>query len=166
MAPPHTTAWSVYEEQLGSLGWGTPLWYPEPESEGGIQIGDVGYLRRGGFKPFFNAIHSRPLTLTTLPSDFIPLKYNTDLLNVERDNYIDPQPITSKTVTLVNVGANAGAGMYVTLSYLSLLNLMYFQGISRRRGRLQDLLFEAARRNVTPQRLGIPTLCRHLHQVR
>ncbi|KAI0749240.1 hypothetical protein C8Q80DRAFT_1218489 [Daedaleopsis nitida] len=49
-------AWDIYAEQLLPLGYGHPLWVPEPCVEAGqVRIGDVGYLRAGGFRFMFNS---------------------------------------------------------------------------------------------------------------
>ena len=41
--------WTIYAEQLFSLGHGYPLWYPEPDkSRGEIFIGDVGWMSAMG----------------------------------------------------------------------------------------------------------------------
>ena len=52
-------AWDIYAEQLISLGYGHPQWFPEPCPDAGeIRIGDVGYLRKGRFFRIFNAMLS------------------------------------------------------------------------------------------------------------
>ncbi|EMD35205.1 hypothetical protein CERSUDRAFT_116674, partial [Gelatoporia subvermispora B] len=46
----------IYAEQLFQLGFGMPLWIPERCSDnGGVLIGDVGFLKGGGFHRVFNA---------------------------------------------------------------------------------------------------------------
>ncbi|TFY61169.1 hypothetical protein EVJ58_g4679 [Rhodofomes roseus] len=50
-------AFEVYAQQLYSRAWGYPLWEPEPsQTQGEVLIGDVGYLRYGGFYRLFNAL--------------------------------------------------------------------------------------------------------------
>lgn len=53
-----STPWDIYAEQLSPLGYGHPLWVPEPSQDtGAVRIGDVGYLRAGGFCALFNCMH-------------------------------------------------------------------------------------------------------------
>ena len=48
--------WDVYAEQLFSRGHGYPLWMPDPDpSASEVEIGDVGWIERGGFFQLFNA---------------------------------------------------------------------------------------------------------------
>ncbi|GJE94300.1 WD40 repeat domain-containing protein [Phanerochaete sordida] len=47
-------AHSIYPASLSALGYGYPLWHPEPHITGEPQIGDVGYLREGAFIRLFN----------------------------------------------------------------------------------------------------------------
>ncbi|TBU27184.1 hypothetical protein BD311DRAFT_807886 [Dichomitus squalens] len=52
--------WNIYAEQLLPLGYGHPLWYPEPVGGREILIGDVGWFRTNGqFTPLFNVKSSR-----------------------------------------------------------------------------------------------------------
>ncbi|KZT65351.1 hypothetical protein DAEQUDRAFT_768920 [Daedalea quercina L-15889] len=53
------TPWGTYANQLIGMGYGYPLWDPEPE-RGEVLIGDVGFLVKGRFHRLFNP---------TLPSD-------------------------------------------------------------------------------------------------
>ncbi|KZT00234.1 uncharacterized protein LAESUDRAFT_560651 [Laetiporus sulphureus 93-53] len=46
---------NVYARELGKRGQGYPLWVPEPQDVGEVEIGDVGYIRRGGFYRLFRA---------------------------------------------------------------------------------------------------------------
>ncbi|KAI0701530.1 WD40 repeat-like protein [Cerioporus squamosus] len=55
-----TPAYDIYTKQLFGLGYGYPLWFPEPAQGHEINIGDVGYLFQGAFYRLFNA---------TLPED-------------------------------------------------------------------------------------------------
>jgi len=45
----------VYARQIFRCGEGYPLWLPEPNQDGEVMIGDVGYLHRGAFYRMFNA---------------------------------------------------------------------------------------------------------------
>ncbi|GJE94291.1 WD40 repeat domain-containing protein [Phanerochaete sordida] len=47
-------AHKIYQTSLAELGYGCPLWYPEPHITGEPHIGDVGYVREGAFVRLFN----------------------------------------------------------------------------------------------------------------
>ena len=66
----------VYAEELGALGRGVPLWYPEPSQTGEVEIGDVGFLYNGGFHRLFNITQpeSHPWNSNGVPEGFVPLK--------------------------------------------------------------------------------------------
>ncbi len=50
-------ACDIYAKELGDLGFGYPLWIPEPSPESGeVQLGDVGYLSQGKFCFLFNCM--------------------------------------------------------------------------------------------------------------
>ncbi len=50
-------AWDIYAKELRHLGFGHPLWVPEPSPESGeVQLGDVGYLSQGKFCFLFNCM--------------------------------------------------------------------------------------------------------------
>ncbi|KAI0690765.1 hypothetical protein C8T65DRAFT_587694 [Cerioporus squamosus] len=52
-----SAAYDVYSKSLWGLGYGYPMWCPEPSLETGeIRVGDVGYLREGIFVCLFNAL--------------------------------------------------------------------------------------------------------------
>ena len=54
-----TTPWNIYAEQLFPLGYGHPLWHPEPGNGREVHIGDVGWLSEGAFNPLFNSTQPR-----------------------------------------------------------------------------------------------------------
>ncbi|RDX46032.1 WD40 repeat-like protein [Lentinus brumalis] len=49
-----TPPWDIYAEQLFSLGYGYPLWIPEPNQHE-VDIGDVGWIQDGEFCTLFNS---------------------------------------------------------------------------------------------------------------
>ena len=49
----------IYSEGLASLGNGYALWEPDPQGDPQVQLGDVGYIRNGGFHRLFN-VHLQP----------------------------------------------------------------------------------------------------------
>ncbi|KDQ57869.1 hypothetical protein JAAARDRAFT_250106 [Jaapia argillacea MUCL 33604] len=46
----------IYSRELSSLIYGHPLWEPNPVGYRRVEIGDVGYLRRGAFRRLFNIL--------------------------------------------------------------------------------------------------------------
>ncbi|TBU36612.1 hypothetical protein BD309DRAFT_1024197 [Dichomitus squalens] len=51
------TAWDLYAKQLWPLCYGHPLWIPEPSIQGReTLIGDVGWLKNGGFRPLSHSM--------------------------------------------------------------------------------------------------------------
>ncbi|TBU44308.1 hypothetical protein BD309DRAFT_42643 [Dichomitus squalens] len=72
------SAWDIYAEQLFTLGYGHPLWVPEPCVESGeICIGDVGYLRAGGFRFIFSSMKEQDHPRNTrigVPQGFQPFR--------------------------------------------------------------------------------------------
>ncbi len=53
-----TSPCDIYASQLFPIGYGYPLWIPEPNSTSGREtfIGDVGWLKDGGFHHLFNSM--------------------------------------------------------------------------------------------------------------
>ncbi|EKM58913.1 uncharacterized protein PHACADRAFT_249030 [Phanerochaete carnosa HHB-10118-sp] len=52
--------YEIYPSSLDILYLGRALWYPEPHVTGELQIGDVGFIRRGAFVRLFNLDTSAP----------------------------------------------------------------------------------------------------------
>ena len=59
-APDPSSPYFVYPTSLFSLDLGYALWFPEPHESGQPQIGDVGYIREGGFIRLFNINDATP----------------------------------------------------------------------------------------------------------
>ncbi|EED83585.1 predicted protein [Postia placenta Mad-698-R] len=97
--------YDVYAQQLITLGHGHPLWEPEPKEETEVEIGDVGYLRQGGFYRMFNALRDPQDPLNTAvgtPQDFE--KFTCEAMQPHRvDNAIAPGPVASKTLRKIPV---------------------------------------------------------------
>ena len=54
---PPQAAWDLYAKQLWPLCYGHPLWIPEPGMRGReTMVGDVGWLKNGGFRPLFHSM--------------------------------------------------------------------------------------------------------------
>ncbi|KAI0715782.1 hypothetical protein C8T65DRAFT_694606 [Cerioporus squamosus] len=66
-------AWDIYAKELGHLGYGYPLWVPEPSPESGeVRLGDVGYLSQGKFCFLFNCMRGvdDPVNRNGVPEGF------------------------------------------------------------------------------------------------
>ncbi|EIW53818.1 uncharacterized protein TRAVEDRAFT_77124, partial [Trametes versicolor FP-101664 SS1] len=66
----------IYAEQLISLGYGYPLWVPDPApGQAPIQIGDVGWVHEGEFHVLFNALREAHVAqpMDAVPANFAPL---------------------------------------------------------------------------------------------
>ena len=71
-----TAPWEIYAEQLFPLGYGHPLWIPEPNGRE-VHIGDVGWLNEGAFRPLFNTTKPEDHPLNSrggVPESFTPFK--------------------------------------------------------------------------------------------
>lgn len=84
--------WSVYAEQLTPAGHGFPVYFPEhpwQEYQQPAQIGDVGIIINGKFKPFFNVVDKRSPVNTDqrLPHKYEELVYDRRL-NDHTDGYL------------------------------------------------------------------------------
>lgn len=110
--PSPSSDWQVYEEQLGNLGYGKPLWQPE-YPEGGARIGDVGFVRGGRFQALWNVVDPRPSDPMSPPEGFVKLKYNKALLEQTNPEFLAPIPYVSNNVTYKKIDTNAGAVVYV-----------------------------------------------------
>ncbi|EMD37750.1 response regulator receiver [Gelatoporia subvermispora B] len=101
----------VYAEQLFPLGHGMPLWEPEPNGTGEVEIGDVGYIQDGGFYRLFNATHTRddPINLRFgCPDAFCPLVTN-DRLYYMRPHALSPGTLCSKSIKRAELDVQAAS---------------------------------------------------------
>ncbi|KAI0715783.1 hypothetical protein C8T65DRAFT_726491 [Cerioporus squamosus] len=72
-SPSKLKAWDIYAKELRDLGFGYPLWVPEPSPESGeVQLGDVGYLSQGKFCFLFNCMRGAddPVNRKGVPEGF------------------------------------------------------------------------------------------------
>lgn len=74
---------STYADQLTSLGFGLPLWHPEPGRNEQVEIGDVGFLHDGQFIRLFNVTRPThdPLNAKGTPKHF-------DVLSIREENNV------------------------------------------------------------------------------
>lgn len=104
------TAPDVYAQQLFRLGYGYPLWNPEPP-RGEVLVGDVGFISDGSFYRVFNATKSEtdPENGFGVPDGYEPFSLTTDFSNVTRRGMLAPGALCSKTVKHLTAGAAATA---------------------------------------------------------
>ncbi|KAI0756081.1 hypothetical protein C8Q80DRAFT_6164 [Daedaleopsis nitida] len=117
------TAWDIYSRQLISLGYGHPLWGPEPCSNfGPIRLGDVGYLREGHFRVLFNTMEGRddPVNVRRgLPVGFQIFVPPADSVLHESDKITQPQ-LHSKSIQSIRLASAVSAGsINLGLSFIS-----------------------------------------------
>ena len=100
----------VYSKELNSLSLGCPLWFPEPTDSGEIQIGDVGFVRDGGFHRLFNITVSGDHGWNRLgvPEAFAPIDIPAHLRQ-RTPKYLGPGPHSSRSVRTLAVGPNITA---------------------------------------------------------
>ncbi len=85
--------WDIYAEKLFPLGYGHPLWIPEPSREvGEVRIGDIGYLSDGRFCFLFNCIYPTddPINTRGTPVDFQPLEVPSGSIRETPDEITQP----------------------------------------------------------------------------
>ncbi|EKM58876.1 uncharacterized protein PHACADRAFT_248977 [Phanerochaete carnosa HHB-10118-sp] len=103
----------IYSSSLETLYLGRALWYPEPHKSGELQIGDVGFIRRGAFIRLFNLDTSTPEN--KVPSDYWPKQFDNmeplppHVLQIdERSRSLGPGHYCSHGVESKNIHALAG----------------------------------------------------------
>lgn len=109
MSPPPFTSWNVYASELVRLGFGHPLWYPEPTKFGEVEIGDVGVIQEGRFFRLFNAMRDEddPVNAKGVPDGFVKLVVNEDLRH-RLPNCLPKGPICSKSTKRIQAKAELG----------------------------------------------------------
>lgn len=118
-----STPASLYADQLAGRGFGFPLWYPEPGSESGPEIGDVGFLHEGRFIRLFNV--TRPVE-DLLNSKGVPRRFSVlslqegSLLQIHNEP-VAAQPVCTSSVSIDGAGDLMHALTYVLLSSFSML---------------------------------------------
>ncbi|KAI0369573.1 WD40 repeat-like protein [Pilatotrama ljubarskyi] len=100
-------AWDIYAKSLVHLGYGYPLWMPDAVSDGSgsqIQVGDVGWLSRGSFRPL---LRTRTTERDAQPHRVLPEQYQAfDPPNIvidERPNAITQQMLFSRNMKSIEV---------------------------------------------------------------
>ena len=70
------TPWDIYARALLPLGYGYPLWSPEPSDSqvGSVDFGDVGYIEEGSFCFLFSAMNPQK-NVRGSPDGYMPLVF-------------------------------------------------------------------------------------------
>jgi len=96
--------YQLYGDAMSMLGFGIPLWQPAPLPDyAKVNIGDVGYVRRGCFHLLFSAASSP--TGKNVPKNFVPL----DIGLVVPLQARKPGPIY--TADIKTIGGSAGLSL-------------------------------------------------------
>ncbi|KAI0350532.1 WD40 repeat-like protein [Trametes cingulata] len=100
-------AWDIYAKSLVHLGYGYPLWMPDSVSDSTgqhIQIGDVGWLSRGSFRPL---LRTRTTERDAQPHRVLPVNYQPfnppNIVIDERRNVIEQQMLFSRNLKSIEV---------------------------------------------------------------
>ena len=108
MAP--VCPWDLYARQLFPLGYGHPLWHPEPDGGREVMLGDVGWFENGAFYPLFNSLHSTADALNEAngtPADFAPLR-NVKVATLSK---INQNFLFSRSVRGVRISGSASMNL-------------------------------------------------------
>ncbi|KAF7797953.1 hypothetical protein EIP86_009160 [Pleurotus ostreatoroseus] len=108
---------NVYYTELSrhSSQWlGHPLWYPDPEANGEVEIGDVGIVQEGRFLRLFNAVKGEGSDADTIPDGFKPLTFPSRLRD-ERKSLVEPGSLASASIKFIDVEGSAHQGAILQL---------------------------------------------------
>ena len=112
MAATFTTAWDIYAEQLFSLGYGHPLWIPEP-NEREVELGDVGWIKDGEVRTLFSSMKEEDDVVNKkgVPVGFEPFKRKN--LSIGECDKIKQNVLCGRNVRALDGNATIGAGRSV-----------------------------------------------------
>ena len=101
----------IYASQLVHLGYGHPLWRPEPTKFGDVEIGDVGFIDDGCFYRLFNAIRSKddPINKDGVPINFEPLRLPPEQRHLSYQVVKPGEPLCSDSVRKVKAEINTSS---------------------------------------------------------
>ncbi|KAI1781683.1 hypothetical protein LXA43DRAFT_908057 [Ganoderma leucocontextum] len=107
-----TKPWDIYASQLFPIGYGHPLWMPEPTSTSGreVCIGDVGWLKEGEFRALFNSMNDADHPINQekkVPRDF--QVFCPPNLSIGRSDKITAQMVCSRSITANEAQAELAA---------------------------------------------------------
>ena len=97
------TVYAAELQRYGGVWLGHALWYPSPDRGEEVQIGDVGFVKEGRFRRFFNVVTEDGFIDGKRPENFTPLKYTTAL---QDGRTMNTTPIVSKSVTIIEASAD------------------------------------------------------------
>ncbi|KAI0762346.1 hypothetical protein C8Q74DRAFT_1206767 [Fomes fomentarius] len=107
------SAWDIYARELLPLGYGYPLWGPEPDGAcGEVRLGDVGYIWEGHFNFLFNCTlgGDDPVNLRKgVPNDFEIFSPPCSE-PIQRPDEITATTLNSRSVRVDNVSMGLSAG--------------------------------------------------------
>ena len=97
---------SIYESQLAPLGYGLPLWSPEPDAiQGPVEIGDVGYIFDGSFRKVFNV--TKPIDdPDNMPPNFAQLTYSRQMHVISHRRHLS-RVVSSSSINKVKMDVAA-----------------------------------------------------------
>ena len=102
-----TRPWDIYAEQLFPVGYGHPLWIPEPNNNRReIDIGDVGWLKDGEFRALFNSM--KPEGDPANGEKGVPLDFevfNPRNVSIGNCNRITQQMVCSRNIRTIEASA-------------------------------------------------------------
>ena len=104
--------WNIYAEQLFPVGYGYPLWIPEPsrDRERQVFIGDVGWVKQGEFRALFNCMKAQDDPANTEKG--VPLEFqmfNPKNVSIGRCERISQRVICSSSIRTLEAQADMGA---------------------------------------------------------
>ncbi|TFY54419.1 hypothetical protein EVJ58_g8874 [Rhodofomes roseus] len=111
------TAWDAYARELVGMGYGFPLWDPEPERHGEVHIGDVGFLVKGRFHRLFNPTLPAEHEVNQVwgvPDVFEELRIPSSLYSY-KTTAISADTVCSKSFVKLDINANINAKSTVNL---------------------------------------------------
>ena len=97
--------WDIYTEQLFPIGFGHPLWVPEPIDNREVHVGDIGWFENGGFRPLFNSMKPSDDSANKqkgVPPGFVP--FQPQEFWVRRGDKIKEGSVCSATVEIMQGG--------------------------------------------------------------
>ena len=102
--------WAIYASELVRLGYGHPLWHPEPTKFGEVVIGDVGFIEEGGFYRLFNAMadETDAVNKSGVPEGFTKLVLDEEQRH-RLEGYLPKGPICSKSTKGTEIEVSVGA---------------------------------------------------------
>ncbi|KAI0750127.1 hypothetical protein C8Q80DRAFT_1269887 [Daedaleopsis nitida] len=104
-------AWDLYAKGLMPLGYGYPLWGPEPDpTYGEVRLGDVGYIQDGHFCFLFNAMRDAgdPINKDGVPDPFEAFTPPVST-TIHRPDEITQSQLHSRSLQSISVSTTASA---------------------------------------------------------